>query len=146
MRPRHLLGFLPLSLALLGGCASPLPAHDPQMAWIDLYTAAGRTLMAERLDGQSVNDGRFYQVTPGRHELVVRFQYEIASGGGMGQMNDPAELTCRVKVTYDDFAAGQRYRLELRPQLRSALALLTDSEGKLVAKTDFQGPVSCGPF
>jgi hypothetical protein len=146
MRPRHLLGLLPLSLALLGGCASPLPAHDPQMAWIDLYTAAGRTLMAERLDGQSVNDGRFYQVTPGRHELVVRFQYEIASGGGMGQMNDPSELTCRVKMTYDNFAAGQRYRLELRPQLRSALALLTDSDGKLVAKTDFQGPVRCGPF
>jgi hypothetical protein len=146
MRPRCLPGLFSLSIALLAGCASPLPAHDPQMAWVDLYTAAGRTLMAERLDGQSVNDGRYYQVTPGRHELVVRFQYEIASGGGMGQMNDPAELTCRVKVTYDDFAAGQRYRLELRPQLRSALALLTDADGTLVAKTDFQGPVRCGPF
>ncbi|MDG9852336.1 DUF2057 domain-containing protein [Pseudomonas nitroreducens] len=146
MRPRLLPAFIPLSLALLAGCASPLPAHDPQLAWIDLYTAAGRTLMAERLDGKSVNDGRYYQVTPGRHELLVRFQYEIPSGGGMGAMSDPSELTCRVKVTYDDFAAGQRYRLELRPQLRSALALLTDASGQLVAKTDFQGPVSCGPF
>lgn len=134
------------ALALLGGCAGPLPAHDPQMAWIDLYTAAGKTLMAERLDGKAVNDGRYYQVTPGHHDLVVRFQYEIPSGGGMGMNNEPAELTCRVKVSYDDFAAGQRYRLELRPQLRSALALLTDASGKLVAKTDFQGAVSCGPF
>lgn len=138
----HLL----LALALLGGCASPLPSHDPQMAWVDLYTTPGKTLMAERLDGKPVNDGRYYQVTPGKHELVVRFQYEIPSGGGMGAMSDPSELTCRVKVVYDDFAAGQRYQLELRPQLRSALALLTDSSGKLVAKTDFQGPVSCGPF
>ncbi|MBB4861868.1 hypothetical protein HNP46_000705 [Pseudomonas nitritireducens] len=137
---------LPLGLALLAGCASPLPAHDPQMAWVDLYTAAGRTLMAEKLDGTAVNDGRYYQVTPGRHELVVRFQYEVPAGGGMGVMSEPAELTCRVKVTYDDFAAGQRYQLELRPQLRSALALLTDQDGKLVAKTDFQGAVQCGPF
>ena len=60
--------------------------------------------------------------------------------------SEPSELTCRVKVTYDGFAAGQRYRLELRPQLRSALALLTDASRTLVAKTDFQGPVSCGPF
>lgn len=133
------------ALALLGGCAGPLPAHDPQMAWVDLYTAPGKTLMAERLDGKSVNDGRYFQVTPGRHELIVRFQYEVPSGGGMGQMSEPTELTCRVKVTHD-FAAGQRYRLELRPQLRSALALLTDANGTLVAKTDFQGPVSCGLF
>ena len=146
MPPRYLPGPLSLSLALLAGCASPLPAHDPQMAWVDLYTTPGKTLMAERLDGKSVTDGRFYQVTPGRHDLVVRFQYEVSSGGGMGQMTDPSELTCRVKVTYDDFAAGQRYRLELRPQLRSALALLTDASGTLVAKTDFQGAVRCGPF
>ncbi|WP_152218810.1 hypothetical protein [Pseudomonas sp. SCB32] len=134
------------ALALLGGCAGPLPAHDPQMAWVDLYTTPGKTLMAERVDGQSVNDGRYFQVTPGHHELIVRFQYEIPAGGGMGPGSDLAELTCRVKVTYDNFVAGQRYRLELRPQLRSALALLTDANGKLVAETDFQGPVSCGPF
>lgn len=141
MRPRFLL-----ALALLGGCASPLPSHDPQMAWVDLYTTPGKTLMAERLDGKPVSDGRYYQVTPGRHELLVRFQYEVPSGGGMGAMSDPSELTCRVKVTYDQFAAGERYQLELRPQLRSALALLTDSSGKLVAKTDFQGAVRCGAF
>ncbi|MHB9799531.1 PA0061/PA0062 family lipoprotein [Pseudomonas sp. MT3] len=134
------------ALALLGGCAGPLPAHDPQMAWVDLYTTPGKTLMAERLDGKSVNDGRYFQVSPGRHELLVRFQYEVPSGGGMGALSDPSELTCRVKVVYDQFAAGQRYQLELRPQLRSALALLTDAGGTLLAKTDFQGPVSCGLF
>ncbi|WP_343576050.1 hypothetical protein [Pseudomonas sp.] len=134
------------ALALLGACAGPLPAHDPQLAWVDLYTTPGKTLMAERLDGKSVNDGRYFQVTPGRHDLVVRFQYEVPAGGGMGMNSEPSELTCRVKVTYDGFAAGQRYRLELRPQLRSALALLTDASGTLVAKTDFQGAVSCGPF
>ena len=146
MRPRHLPGLALFGLALLSGCASPLPDHDPRMAWVDLYTTPGKTLMAERLDGKSVNDGRYFQVTPGRHEMIVRFQYEVPAGGGMNAMSEPSELTCRVKVIYDDFAAGQRYRLELRPQLRSALALLTDASGQLVAKTDFQGAVRCGPF
>ncbi|MCY1289788.1 hypothetical protein D9M68_483300 [compost metagenome] len=138
-----------LLAAFLGACASPLPEHDPKMAWVELYTTPANSLLAERLDGKTLRDGRYFQVSPGKHNLLVRFRYELSGGGGgggrmgMGDGGGGTERTCLVSVTYDEFAAGQRYRLELRPQLQSALALLTDQSGRLVAKTDFQGPVDC---
>lgn len=140
-----LLLFLP---ALLSACAGPLPAHDPQLAWVDLYTQPANTLLAERLDKQVLRDGRFFQVPPGKHELEVRYQYEIpgGDGGGLAMSDNTTQITCRVWLTYDNFAPGQRYRLEVRPQLRKALALLTDANGQLVAKTDFQGRMDCGLF
>lgn len=142
MRKLSLLPFL----ALLGACAGPVPQHDPQMAWVELYTQASYTLLAQRLDGKVLRDGRFFQVPPGKHELEVRFQYEIPGGGGLAMGDLTAQVTCRVWVTYDGFAAGQRYRLELRPQLRKSLALLTDASGKQVAQTNFQGRQDCGWF
>lgn len=64
-----------------GACASPLPPVDPKQAWVDLYTMTpGRVIMADRLDGKRLDDGRYFQVTPGKHELVVRFDYEIYAG------------------------------------------------------------------
>lgn len=144
MRKSSLLFLLPL----LGACAGPLPMHDPGMAWVDLYTQPANTLLAERLDGQVLRDGRFFQVPPGKHELEVRYQYEVPGGGGGGLANsdNTLQITCRVWLSYDNFAAGQRYRLELRPQLRKALALLTDTSGQVVARTNFQGRMNCGLF
>jgi hypothetical protein len=55
-------------LALFGGvlvlsaCASPLPPKDPNHAWVELRSPAGSLLMADRLDGQRLQDGRFFQV------------------------------------------------------------------------------------
>ena len=95
-----------------------------------------------------LREGRVFQVPPGKHELEVRYQYEIPGGGGGGlaMSDNTTQITCRVWLTYDNFAPGQRYRLEVRPQLRKALALLTDANGQLVAKTDFQGRMDCGLF
>ena len=45
--------FIGLALAclLLSACAStPLPVHNPAMAWVDLETQTGKLVMAERLD------------------------------------------------------------------------------------------------
>ncbi|MDF3931699.1 hypothetical protein [Pseudomonas citronellolis] len=136
-----------LPLALLGACAGPLPAHDPQLAWVDLYTQPANSVTAQRLDGEVLRDGRFFQVPAGKHELEVRFQYDIpGGGGGLAMSDDTSQITCRVWITYEHFAPGQRYRLELRPQLRKALALLTDANGQLVARTDFQGAMNCNLF
>lgn len=63
-----------IALSALGACASPLPPKDPKQAWVDLYTMTpGRVIMADRLDGKRLDDGRYFQVTPGKHELIVRF-------------------------------------------------------------------------
>lgn len=119
-----------IALSALGACASPLPPVDPKQAWIDLYTVTpGRIVMAERLDGQRLNDGRYFQVTPGKHELVVRFDFEVVAGV---ITTDPTERTCYLTVRYDDFKAGERYRLEARAPVMQPEVFLYDASRKVL--------------
>ncbi|MDP3979046.1 MAG: hypothetical protein Q8P85_13840 [Pseudomonas sp.] len=129
------------SLLLLGACASPLPARDPGMAWVDLYTTASDLLMADKLDGKRLNDGRYFQVTPGTHELIARFQFEVQGGGSL--MAEPVQRTCELRVRYDDFAAGQRYRIEARTLAMSAQGWLYDDQRNVLARARV---LRCGVF
>lgn len=133
--------FLPfLALASLTGCAAPLPSSNPTMAWVDLSTTTGKLVMAEALDKQRLRDGRFFQVTPGNHELMVRFDFEVPSSGGFN--NDPQERLCYVTVNYDRFEAGQRYRLEAIAYQFKASAKLYNAQGKVIAEDRM---VNCVP-
>ncbi|MCU1724685.1 MULTISPECIES: PA0061/PA0062 family lipoprotein [Pseudomonas] len=121
-----------LAFTTLGACTSPMPPVDQKQAWVDLYTITpGKVLMAERLDGKRLNDGRYFQVSPGKHELVVRFDYEISTGLFT---TDPTERTCYLTLEYDGFEAGQRYRLEARAIALQPNAWLYDAERKVVAQ------------
>ena len=132
--PAILLLALPLT-----ACAAPLPKADPQQAWIELYSTPGNTLMAQKLDGKKVSDGRYFQVTPGSHELRATFQFETESAGsGMG---NPRRVTCHLKVKYD-FVAGQRYRLEARPVAMSTQAWLYATPRKALKQVNVE---RCGP-
>lgn len=129
-----------LALGTLAGCAGPLPAVDPQQAWVDLYTITGKLVMADKLDGVNTYDGRFYQMPPGSHELQVRYDYEYRAGGlgmSMGMWN---ELTCYIDVRYDGFAAGQRYRLVVRHIANDITARLYDEQRREVAH---EGDINC---
>ncbi|MDZ5603210.1 hypothetical protein SJI00_10530 [Pseudomonas sp. RP23018S] len=115
-----------LAFTVLGGCASPLPPVDPKQAWVDLYTITpGRLLMADRLDGERLNDGRYFQVSPGKHELVVRFDYEVYSGG---ISTNPTDRTCYLTVRFNQFKAGERYRLEARAPAMQPRIYLYDAQ------------------
>lgn len=138
---RHLL--LALSLTALGACSSPLPNVDPQQAWIDLATPTpgGKLVMAERLDNQRLKDGRYFQVSPGSHELTVRFDFEVFSGG-MGMNAEPQERLCYLTVRYDHFQAGQRYRLEARNLAFTPSARLYNAQREIVAE---ERMINCVP-
>jgi hypothetical protein len=124
-----------LALGSLAACSSPLPAVDPQLAWVDLATPTpgGKIIMAERLDNQKLRDGRFFQVSPGSHELEVRFDFETY-GGGMNIMADPQERMCYLTVRFDHFEAGQRYRLEARSLAFNASARLYNAKREIDAE------------
>ena len=123
-----------LAACLLSACTStPIPPADPAMAWVDLETQTGKLVMAERLDNKRQADGRYFQVTPGSHELMVRFDFEVFVGG-MGMFSDPQERLCYVTVDYDNFQPGQRYRLQARSLGFNAYARLYDVTGKVVAE------------
>ncbi|MBP9961542.1 PA0061/PA0062 family lipoprotein [Pseudomonas sp. HLS-6 TE3448] len=121
-----------LTVSTLAACSNPLPPIDTKQAWVDLYTITpGRLVMADRLDGTRLNDGRYFQVTPGPHELIVRFDYEVYAGGFT---SEPVERTCYLTVRYDNFQAGQRYRLEARALSMTPNAWLYDADRKVLAE------------
>ncbi|MDX1724518.1 MAG: hypothetical protein R3355_15580 [Pseudomonas sp.] len=130
-----------ISLLMLSACASPLPPRDPGLAWVDLYTTASDLLMADELDGKRVNDGRYFQITPGAHELIARFQFEVQGGGSL--MAEPIQRTCELRVRYDDFVAGQRYRIEARTLAMSAQGWLYDDQRNVLARARV---LRCGVF
>lgn len=129
-----------LAFATLAGCAGPLPAVDPQQAWVDLRTVTGKLVMADKLDGKTTYDGRFFQMPPGSHELQVRYDYDYQAGGLGLSMDLYNELTCYIHVHYDNFAAGQRYRLEVRHIANDITARLFDAERREVAR---EGDINC---
>jgi len=132
-----------LGASLLGACASPLPARDPAQAWVALHASAGTLLMADRLDGQRLNDGRYFQMAPGAHELQARFQFEVSSGGGLDGVYEPRQISCEIRLRYADFVAGQHYRLEARPLVMKAQAWLYDGQRNLLARAQV---LRCGTF
>lgn len=131
------------SCLLLAACAGPLPEPDPRLAWVDLYTPAGNTLQAERLDRHPVNDGRYYQVTAGPHQLQLGLQFARPSGNRREQFGDETTLTCQFTLDYANFQAGQRYRIKAGQQGYRGWVRLYDAQGRLIAR----GQQSrCGPF
>ena len=130
MRTYLLLGMACLMSARV---STPLPKPDPSLAWVDLETQTGRLVMAERLDHQRMTDGRYFQVSPGSHELMVRFDYEVFIGG-MSQFSNPQERLCYITLNYADFQPGQRYRLQARSLGFNAYARLYSAEGKVLAQ------------
>lgn len=125
-------------VSCLAGCTTPLPPVNPQQAWVDLTMIGGKVIMAERLDGVRLDDGRYFQVTPGRHELMVRYDFEIYAGSMF--LIDPDERTCYLTLRYESFQPGQRYKLEARTLGMNPSARLYDQNKKVVAE---DGAVNC---
>lgn len=118
-------------VCLLSACAGPMPKADPSEAWIGLQEEAPNDLLAERVDGRPINDGRFFEVTPGAHKLDVML-VEIPLG-------DNNQEYCSGQVSYNRFQAGEHYKLVESSLGQEASARLLDSHGKEVATTgDFQ--------
>lgn len=131
MRP-----LLAVLLALgLTGCAGPLPAPSPDMAWVDMRTQPSDIFMSDRLDNKRTPDGRYFQVSPGAHELEARYEFEISSGG-LGDFGDTQYLRCTMVIRYDDFQAGRRYLFEARSLGFTPQAWLYDEQRNVLARAD----------
>ncbi|HSC85436.1 MAG TPA: hypothetical protein VLC30_17625 [Pseudomonas sp.] len=132
-----------LNLLALAACASPLPSPDPQKAWVEVDSWPGDMLMANKLDGLDLRDGRFFQVPPGKHELEASFRFEVHFGGFGAFGSGPQQTTCYLRIRYDHFVAGQRYRMEARPMQARARGWLYDAQGNVLARATV---VRCGSF
>lgn len=126
LKPLLLIPALSVVL-LLSACAGPMPKADPSEAWIGLQEEAPNDLMAERLDGKRVDDGRYFEVTPGAHRLDVTLFEEEAG--------DDNQQDCQGRVQYDHFKAGEHYTLVETSLGTTVRAELKDGHGKEVAQT-----------
>ncbi|UFH49408.1 PA0061/PA0062 family lipoprotein [Pseudomonas sp. KNUC1026] len=129
---RLTLALLP-TLALLSACnTTPVPPHDPAQAWVELSMLNGKAILAERLDGKRLDDGRYFQVTPGTHTLEFRYDYE--ANAPLAIMSQPSERMCYITVQYNGFKAGGRYRIQARNLGIEPSALLYDPSNQVVAQ------------
>ena len=99
-------------LLALGGCNLLLPRQDPHQAWIELNPQVPHSLRATEVDRKPLDEHRFFQVSPGSHELGMRYRFEV-SGSNIGPGSAPYERNCLIRLTYKEFAAGRRYSLEV---------------------------------
>ncbi|AZD29126.1 PA0061/PA0062 family lipoprotein [Pseudomonas chlororaphis] len=126
MNAKPLLLIPALSLVLLlSACAGPMPQPDPREAWISLEEEGPSDLLAERVDGKNVDDGRYFEVQPGAHRLDVTLFEEV---GG-----DSNQVDCRGHVSYPSFKAGEHYKLVESTLGTEVRARLYDGKGKQVA-------------
>ena len=125
------------SLLLLCAC-STLPDPDPNQAWIDLTPHSDESLHAIEVDERAWADRRYFEVSPGSHELTVRYQFPVAPGN-IGPVSEPLWRDCQLNVKYKDFNAGQRYQLEAGSIGLNPWVKLYDDQRRLVGKGSSAG-------
>lgn len=117
-------------LLMLAGCAG-LPDPDPTQAWIDLEAHQDRALQALEVDEKTSTDKRFFEVPPGSHELIVRYQFPVEPTN-IGPDAEPLWRDCQLSVKFKDFNAGQRYQLQAGNIGFRPWAKLYDQQRKVV--------------
>lgn len=111
-------------VAVLSACAGPMPKADPSEAWIGLQEEPAGTWMAEDLDGKRLNDGRYFEVKPGAHKLDLDLIVESTG--------DEGEVTCQTGIKFDQFKAGEHYKLVESSLGDEYRIKLEDSQGKQI--------------
>jgi len=98
------------ALLALAGCAG-LPDPDPSQAWVDLAPSQDDSLHAVEVDEREWADTRYFQVSPGNHQLTVRYLFPVAPSN-IGPVSEPLWRDCQLNLKFKDFSAGQKYRLQ----------------------------------
>lgn len=131
---------LALALSTFGGCALWMPQPDPNQAWIELAPLDETELKAVAVDQRQLDDHRYFQVTPGSHQLGMRYRFEVGAAD-VGRDSEALERDCRLTLEYDSFDAGARYRLVAGGYGFRPWARLYDQHDQLLAKATERG---CG--
>lgn len=121
-------------VSLLAGCAGPMPKPDPKEAWVGLREEPEAVLMAADLDGKRLDDGRYFEVPPGKHRLDMTLVVD-----GVGDNN---EENCSARVDFGQFKAGGHYSLVESSLGQDYSVKLQDSKGKQIGHAS---AVTCLP-
>lgn len=118
MNKKYLL-IISVFFTMLASCSlTPIPKPTKNTAIIELKPQVTQVLMAETLDRKSVNDGRYFQVTPGNHRLTILFQYAASAVSGLF-INNNSTISC-VITFYSHFVADTTYYVQAIPTTTGA--------------------------
>ncbi|MNH30936.1 hypothetical protein D3C79_912610 [compost metagenome] len=84
------------------------------------------------VDDQAWADKRYFEVSPGSHELTVRYLFPVTPSN-IGPVSEPLWRDCQLNVKFKDFNAGQRYQLEAGSIGFRPWAKLYDEQRNLVS-------------
>ena len=141
----YLLNASLIALALATSACSPVPQKplESSMVRVNLAADVGNDVKAYRVDGELTQSIRFGDISPGTHNLQVRYHFEVPGGAGSGGLFDANFRTCVMEVYYDNFTAGMQYLFKVeRRGWRSAGGLYDQQTQEKVATAE---EVRCGP-
>lgn len=118
-----ILAALVLASALTG-CAGTLPKPDASEAWIGLRDDVPDAMIAEKIDGHALQDGRYFEVKPGAHQLSVML-FDVHSAN--------EDSNCTASLRYSGFDKGAHYTLAETRRGPEVGVQLNDAHGKALA-------------
>lgn len=110
-------------LLVISACSTVIPAPDKASSLVYLSANNKNTLLAQRIDGKTVSDGRYFRLEPGAHELEVLIVSQSFEGGTVSRF---------ANVEFDNFQADNSYRLSLIGGSHNLHLQLHDEKGALV--------------
>ena len=134
-----------LFLSMITACTLPhIPIPTAQTAIVKTKPQVTQILMAETLDRQTVNDGRYFEVTQGKHRLTLLFQYNASETAGLFIGNN-STISCLISF-YGDFTANTTYYIQASPSISGANVFLKKDTaiGENIAISNTN--VGCGPY
>lgn len=117
--------FLATMSALLSACATQIPSANDSTAIITFQNSAGDLLMANKVNGVSVDNGRYFSVSPGNNKL------EVLITSGTGQESSYAMF---ATLEYSDFAADNTYEMRIMDKGFQKSLQLIDCTGSLLSE------------
>ena len=137
-----LLKILPLLPLLLAACAhTPPQPLSADLARVTLDSGSRADMRAYRLDGDVVRQLRFPDISPGLHELQLRYQFEVPGGmGGSSRLSEPRRRTCVLGLQWE-FAAGEHYRVTAYRLGWNPLGWLENDTGERLVRAEV---IRCG--
>jgi len=126
------------ALTTLAGCAG-MPRQDPNQAWVDLKVDKDNSLHAVQVDQHAWQDTRYFEVSPGSHELTIRIQFPV-SASNIGPDAQPLWRDCQMNIEFKDFGAGQRYQVQAGGTGFRPWARLYDHQQRLIGQAK---PAGC---
>ncbi|MFJ4144439.1 hypothetical protein [Pseudomonas sp. NPDC089734] len=111
------------SLLIISACSTVLPAPDKTSSLVEMSANNKNTLLAQKVDGSTVRDGRYFQLSPGAHELEVLIVSQSFEGSTVSRF---------ASFKFDHFLPESRYNLKLVGGSHNLHLQLRDETGELI--------------